>query len=146
MNEPTPSRHEMLESCIHFGQAVRDAGDLSEAESLYLIANPILIIAEDRLFETGRSPALDRLMGKIREIEQAHGLTGYEFWRKGEEPADVTALQDACDAVRGKIIAATFEEYGEPGLAALYRRDSSQFMGALRDGRARFDRRNNAMH
>ena len=146
MNEPTPSTREILESCVHLGQAVRDAGDLSEAESLYLIANPILLIVETRLMKERQSPALTRLLAEIREIEKAHGLEGYDFWRKGEEPPDVTALQNECDDIMGKVTAATFEEYGEPKLAALYRQDSAQFMELLRDGRVRFDKRHSTIH
>jgi hypothetical protein len=100
------------------------------------IMRAIVSIAEDRLFAGAENPALDALAAKMDAIRKAHGLTdaedwmigdGPKSWIIGDGPEEYQVLSREWDRIADEIMAATFEEFGEPELATLYRYNRARF-------------------
>ncbi len=134
------------ERFLRVAKAMREAGVLSDDEALYAIAYPIISIAEERVMISGVHPALDAISKKIRRVERMHGLAEDEDWPRGEGPREYQELQEEWDRVNDAVIAATFEEYGEPEFAALYRHENERFDQQHEKGRRQFFRGKRDQH
>ena len=84
-NRPKDESHtDLQERFLRVAKAMREAGVLSDDEAFYVIAHPIISIAEERVIFSGAHPALDAISKKIRHVERAHGLAEDEDWPRGE--------------------------------------------------------------
>jgi len=140
-NRPKDESHtDLQERFLRVAKAMREAGVLSDDKAFYMIAHPIISIAEDRVAFSGAHPALDAISKKIRCVERGHGLAEDECWSHGEGPREYQELQEEWNRVYDAVFAATFEEYGEPELAALYRNENKRFEQQYEKGRRHFFR------
>lgn len=122
-----------LKLLIPLGKAMGENTSLSEAEILFHICHPILMLAEDRLF-TGANPALAPIAHRIVEIEITSTLTADQL-SKGQGPEEWSRLS----AEYARLLEATtiemFNEFGEPEFGQLYRSDRATFDELYRKGR-----------
>ena len=126
------------ERFLRVAKAMREAGVLSDDKAFYMIAHPIISIAEDRVLISGAHPALEAISEKIRRVKRARGISEDEDWPRGEGPREYQELDEEWRRVYDAVFAATFEEYGEPELAALYRQEYEKFAQQYEKGRRTF--------
>ncbi len=131
---------ERLEAIVRLAKAMRQEGVIEGSEAFYVVAKPITAIAEDREISVG-TPVLERISKQIEEIEKRHGLESGEFWSQGEGPEEYERLVRVYKNRLDQITAATFEEFGEPEMAAMYRHDREKFDRQYKDGRRRYQER-----
>ena len=100
----------------------REAEALPPAEAFYLIAHSIMFFAEEREFEQ-KSPILEKILADICAKEKAYGSPEWE------------ALSAEYKKVKEKILAGTFQEYGEPEMAEMYLHNQEEFLRLYEEGR-----------
>lgn len=128
-----------MEVYLRVAKAMRAAGVLDELAAHYAVSHAIIMIAEDRIFgRGGTNPSLDALSEKMQAIEREHGLSKDEYWPKGQGPEEYNRLSDEFDRTSDAIIAATFDEFGESELGAMYRHDHERFDQLTNDGRKKY--------
>ncbi len=129
-----------MEALLRLVKAMRDEEIVRGADANFLVAHPIMMIAEDRIDSgAGKNPALETISARMRKIER-DGLEEDQEWPAGEVPVEYEELRGEWNRVADEIIAATFDEYGEPQLAAMYRHDQKRFNLLFESGRKTFFR------
>ena len=128
---------EREEDNLRAASAMRAAGVVDGALAFYMVAHPLICIAQMRMIYPNR-PDLNRISKAMREIEKSHGLAVHECWPKGNGPDDWNELADEYDRVQDEIIAATFDGYGERVLGEMYRHDRNKFDAFLEQGERLF--------
>ncbi len=104
------------------------------ADAHFLVAHPIMLIAEDRTYSSaGKNPALDAILARMDKIED-------QEWPAGEAPVEYEKLHGEWNRIADEIVAATFDEYNEPQIAAMYRHDQKRFDLLVKSGRQTFFR------
>lgn len=93
-----------MEALVRKAQGMRGSGAIS-GEDAFFFVYPIIALAERRI-DDRTSPALDALIKKIGEHS---------------DEAEEEAGSREFDRIHGEIVAATFDEFGETELGAMYR-------------------------
>lgn len=119
-------RHKRQERLVEMAKALRELGVIDEAIATFFIAKAILTITEYRHTKEG-GPAFTRISKRIQDLRRNHGLADGEFWPPSEAPDEYRLLNAEHDRLIDALIAATFEEFDEPDLAAMFRYDRGQF-------------------
>lgn len=119
-------RHTRLERLVEMAKGLREFGVIDDAAATFFIAKAILTITEYRHTKQS-APAFTRISKRIQELLRNHGLADGEFWPPTEVPDEYRRLNAEHDRLIDALIAATFEEFGEPDLAAMFRYDRGQF-------------------
>ncbi len=105
-------------------KTIRGAGILPNEASFYIVAQLIILIAEDRLMD---DQAIDEISNRIKAVRKAHGLEGDQYWPMGEGPKEYRALSAEWDRAADLVTAAAFREYGEPEMADLFENNPEKF-------------------
>ena len=79
--------------------------------------------------------ALARISDKIQSILRQHGLAEDDCWPRGQGPEIYWALNDEYDRIHCLTVVATLEEFGEPGMAAMFRYNLDEFDRKYEAGR-----------
>jgi hypothetical protein len=135
LNLQTRLSVEEHETRLRVYQAMRAAGALDEAVAHYLISAQIIFIAEDRMLDDDKAPALRSISNRIRTLKGRYGLEPDEDWGAGKGPQAYLDLNAEYDRVWDEITAATFEEFDEGELAVMYRFDRGRFDWLFEQGR-----------
>ena len=104
------------------------AGLLSEQERMSYIYYAVAdLIHETKWMNGYYSSDLDPISQKMRAIEKLHGLSNYQYWKKGDAPSEYQLLDKEYEKILDLKLEAEFIEFAPRELSDLFISDKEAF-------------------
>ncbi len=114
-------------------QVIREADSLPDAASFWLVSHLI-----DDIATRNADSALDGYEDRMRAIEEEYGLEDGSVWPTGTVPAGYDQIREEYYRTWDRVFVQKLEEFGEHGMARLFREDHERFERLSEEGRQYF--------